>query len=506
MTKISKHTCLFYWNIAALCWCKIILCSRVSFAFWIISNNNNKRSVRFNTITSSRTSRIITRDRRLFIVGTRKDANLFGVSSFCHRRRPLFVPIIQASSSSENDDNIDHSNEEEETDATWLNLELIGVSVSPIGFLLLYQTNWHQTNNTTQTVTLPIRISTDDTREAKSIEALTILQLINGIDMAGTTFPPNILTSLAALNVLLLNETNQTSIFHEEAVQQIHQAMRNALDGISYEEATPWQRNKIQYPKISLPRVRISIPEMSLYNTTTTSSTTTTIPLPIQFHLECTIQSTTPLSIPLFSEDSFQSQHNTVKSVPLEDLDIYGIINPLTSAAFLSLALSLRYKASVGMYSTDLQRWIVWTETHNLSTSSAIFVTAIPNTDQHEHSTNSQIAHSLPHWKSIQSIRNINERVTESFGQNFEVGRLEAALQIAIDRGDEQAADKIRKSIVLKQQQQQQSNMDLFESDTPTTRELSLSTSMEGEENPTMESYLLYNTSTTADKDEDSFQ
>lgn len=503
MTKISNHTGLFYWNIAALCWCKIILCSRVSFAFLIFSS---KRSVLFNASTSSSTGNI-SRGRQIFI-GTRKDANRFGVSSFRHRRRPLFVPLIQASSSSANDDDIDHSNDEEETeetDATWLNLELIGVSVSPLGFLLLYQTSWLQMNNTTQTITLPIRISTEDTKEAKSIEALTILQLINGIDMAGTTFPPNVLTSLAALKVILLKETDQ-HIFVDEAVQLIHQAMRNALDGISYEEATPWQRNKIQYPKISLPRVRISVPETSLCNTTTTTSTTN-IPLPIQFHLECTIQSMKPLSIPLFSEHNFLPQDNTVESVPLEDLDIYGIINPLTSAAFLSLALSLRYKASVGMYSTDLQRLIVWSETSNITTiiGSGIFTT-ISNTEKQEHPTNSRIAHYLPNWKSIQSIRNVNERVTESFGQNFEVGRLEAALQIAIDRGDEQAADKIRKSILFKQQQQQQqSNIGLFESDTNNiSRELSLSTSIEGEENQKTESYL-YNI-TTADKDEDSFQ
>lgn len=276
--------------------------------------------------------------------------------------------------------------------------------------------------------------------------------------------------------------------------------MCNALDGIYYEEATPWQRNKIQYPKISLPRVRISVPTPSLCNNTTTS-TTTNIPLQTQFHLECTIQSMAPLSIPLSSEHNFLQQYNTVQSVPLEDLYIYGIINPLTSAALLSLALSLRYKAAVGMYSTDLERLIVWTETSNITTIGSGIFTAISNTEKQGHCTNSTIAHYLPNWKSSQSIRNINECITESFDQNFEVGRLEAALQIAIDRGDEQAADKIRKSILLRQQQQ--SNIGLFESDNNNNaRETSLPTFNKGKENQKMKSYL-YNITSAKKKDND---
>lgn len=405
---------------------------------------------------------------------------------------------IQWASSSSSSFPVDNDDDED----VWLDLQWKGVTVSQQGFLVLFQTSMVTT--TTTTTTLPIRISSSDLSSAKSIEALTTLQLINGIDMAGTCFPPNILSSLSALwcsstdtTKIRMDESTSAATEEEEeeeyaaAKQILQQTISSQLgDTILYEEATMWQRNQIKFPPITLLRVRLSLPplppsSLSLSITNNSSSSSSKVPtniifqnfVPFQFHLECKLQpssssSTLPFTIPVFSEplavlpknegvSSLETMQDTSAtttttssncySIPLEDLDMYGIIHPETSAAFLSLALALRYRVPVGIYKTDMIQLLRQRTTNNLSSEELV----LPTTDNEDDDQALQTY--FPNWQSIHSLHTINDRVTTTFATNFEQSRLEMALKVALDRGDEVAAEKIRKSIsILLSQQQQQ--------------------------------------------------
>lgn len=446
-------------------------------------------------------------------------------------------------SSANNNDYRQHFNDNEEYD-DWLDLHWKGVTVSPHGFLVLFQTvstsssttctvNESSTAvSTTTTITaLPIRVSTSDVSSAASIEALTVLQLVNRIDMAGTAFPPNLLSSLCALwctsnatsfmdtaspatmrknhSTLVAEGESPNAAFtmadpndHEKTVRNILQKTIESQLGttIPYEEATAWQKNQIRFPPIQLSRVRLSLPPLlssvssSILSSSSSSSTNNSTSiniiypnfLPFQFHLECTLQpnATTPsltFSIPLFSEplsnatttrssDSDLFPGNT-NSIPLEDLDIYGIIHPSTSAAFLSLALALRYRVPVVISKPQMMQLLQQHDSHkNKDSNDNYLQPTIPgsydpiiiNTEirnVREVGYDDQLLKVyFPKWQSMYSLHSINDRVTTAFANNFEQSRLEMALKVALDRGDAAAADRIRRSISLLSSQQQLQN------------------------------------------------
>jgi hypothetical protein len=53
----------------------------------------------------------------------------------------------------------------------------------------------------------------------------------------------------------------------------------------------------------------------------------------------------------------------------------------------------------------------------------------------------------LPKWKSLDSLQSTSQRVVESIEQGFKITKLESALKIAIQKGDQLAAQKIRAEI-----------------------------------------------------------
>ena len=53
----------------------------------------------------------------------------------------------------------------------------------------------------------------------------------------------------------------------------------------------------------------------------------------------------------------------------------------------------------------------------------------------------------LPKWKSLDSLQSTSQRVVENIEQGFKITKLESALKIAIQKGDQLAAQKIRAEI-----------------------------------------------------------
>lgn len=420
---------------------------------------------------------------------------------------PSTNPHPHLFSSANNNDSRQHFSGKEEYD-DWLELQWKGVTVSPHGFLVLFQTvsssssttctstvgnastSRTAVSTTTTTTALPIRVSTSDVTSATSIEALTMLQLVNGIDMAGTSFPPNLLSSLCAL--WCTSTSSSTSADPKEPEKTVKQILQRTIETqlgttIPYEEATTGQKNQIRFPPIHLSRVRLSLPPLlssvssstlSLAANNNSASINIIYPnfLPFQFHLECKLQpnGTSPsllFSVPLFSEPlsnaTARSNNNdkdlllsgNTNSIPLEDLDIYGIIHPSTSAAFLSLALALRYRVPVVISKTQMTQ-LLQHGSHTNNNSKDNYLRPAINTgrngDDNGDDEDDRLRVYFPKWQSMYALHSINDRVTTAFAKNFEQSRLEMALKVALDRGDAAAADRIRRSISLLLSQQQQ--------------------------------------------------
>jgi hypothetical protein len=75
-------------------------------------------------------------------------------------------------------------------------VDVHGFSVSPSGFVALLadreRDRW-----------MPLQVTSEDKESAQSVEALTLLQMIQGIDLAGVVLPPELLTMRAGANAQL---------------------------------------------------------------------------------------------------------------------------------------------------------------------------------------------------------------------------------------------------------------------------------------------------------------
>lgn len=123
-------------------------------------------------------------------------------------------------------------------------LSLAGVSVSPEGFWVIL--------SVPQEGFWPIQVTSnlDDSSAATSPEALTILQLISGVDMAGAILPPDVLSKLSVLQ----SENNDDVI-----AQSITDFVRKTLpeDTQSYSSAHPWLQSRTKLPQVTLDDVQM---------------------------------------------------------------------------------------------------------------------------------------------------------------------------------------------------------------------------------------------------------
>eukprot|EP00978_Attheya_sp_CCMP212_P043786 scaffold291780_cov67-Attheya_sp.AAC.1 len=178
-----------------------------------------------------------------------------------------------------------------------------------------------------------------DTMQVKSPEALTILQLIGNIDMAGVLLPPQLLQSLVSLycsisihsnsihNEMKNPENNHPNddddndqVFVEDELglslqdkydDDKDKSLRTIMEGINefvqetlpssesesksesssllYAEASPWARSKVRYPRMTLDAVRLMRKNTTNTNTTTGSTTTSTSTTTTDMIMDCTV-------------------------------------------------------------------------------------------------------------------------------------------------------------------------------------------------------------------------
>ena len=328
---------------------------------------------------------------------------------------------------SEKDKDIQHEFTSDEL--TMRRLDAVGVSVSKFGFLSLLSIS--STEN--QSYVIPVRITSDqsDYLAANSVEALTYIQLLGyGIDMASAgVFPPRILHDLVALHC-----TNNENAINDEGCSIIQNMLERDLpEGISFYDANPWLRSRVKFPKIELDCVKLELIDVHGEETSQSTSDDLASFIPFSFILECRVEGKR-LNVLLCSEilpdniiddDCFDVGCEPLQAVSYQ----YGP----ASAAFTALSLALRYQAPLSISNEAFDRV---REKH----SSSIIGCDKSNFD-------SNIRRILPRWRSTGDLKGQTERIEKNLMQGFEANKLEGALRIAIEKGDEVAAQKIRERL-----------------------------------------------------------
>ncbi|KAK1734021.1 hypothetical protein QTG54_015279 [Skeletonema marinoi] len=333
--------------------------------------------------------------------------------------------------SSNNNDNNNSSKTQQQR------VQVAGVSVSPIGFLVILQSIMNDANNQKMEVAFPIQLTSssgtsnnnnsdgstssssnnnltipslfqenNDQSSVTTPEALTFLQLLNGVDMATPILPPDTLSSVCVWYAFLLEEKmleeqmnveeegmgeggllyedelgldtlplqskdegNEQEKAHYEkyssALNYIRAMVRTTLppskDGsyfINYIDASNWQRARVQLPRVWLHGVRMEMMDLALFNHSEEEEEdgeTSVGRVPIKYTLQCSVDDGLKrLEIPLFAIPSSYQLTTSPPTQLEQQLEISNEIlqelshnyNTETSASFLSLALYHRYNTS----------------------------------------------------------------------------------------------------------------------------------------------------------------
>ena len=292
-----------------------------------------------------------------------------------------------------------YSNDETDTDHAKNHIERIGisgVSVSTKGFHVLLQT---------RKGILPLAVTKDpqDSYKATSPEALTILQLLSHVDMAGAVLPPETLARMAI-------SQSETKYYLAHNATRMERALAEYIQTIlppectTYKDAHPWFQSRMTLPQITLDQLTL------VYSTCTQT---------VQCRLTCALPKNILWTLP--KEDDVPLSSSFVVDVTPELVEPLAYqYNPQTSHIFTSLALALRYKAPIVLQVED------------------------GNEEQEYYYPPQLLDQDFAERTSVQKLHQQTSRISQNIAKGFEVNKLMGALQIAKRLGDKAAIQKIQ--------------------------------------------------------------
>ncbi|GAX16005.1 hypothetical protein FisN_22Hh138 [Fistulifera solaris] len=182
-------------------------------------------------------------------------------------------------------------------------VSLAGVSVSATGFWVLLRAG--------ENAYYPLRVtdSIADTGAATSPEALTILQLLANVDMAGAILPPDL---LARVTVLSCEEGQCDASVADEVLKIVHNKLPDGVE--TYGELHEWGQSRISLPVATVDEIIVEDDK--------------------QFTWRCSVKHLGRISL--------QPTVSTLEKICYD-------FRPQVSFAFLSIALALRYRAPISM-------------------------------------------------------------------------------------------------------------------------------------------------------------
>eukprot|EP00339_Tiarina_fusa_P022589 CAMPEP_0117039066 /NCGR_PEP_ID=MMETSP0472-20121206/27449_1 /TAXON_ID=693140 ORGANISM="Tiarina fusus, Strain LIS" /NCGR_SAMPLE_ID=MMETSP0472 /ASSEMBLY_ACC=CAM_ASM_000603 /LENGTH=367 /DNA_ID=CAMNT_0004749469 /DNA_START=99 /DNA_END=1202 /DNA_ORIENTATION=- len=260
--------------------------------------------------------------------------------------------------------------------------------------------------------TVPLAITRDpqDSYAATSPESLTLIQLLSGVDMAGAILPPETLSKMAVFYCEMVPEVF-ASPSQRAVVEYVQESLPSEIT--CFAEAHPWIQSRVKLPQVTLDQLDL------IYDGERGDWTC---------RFECAMKG------------EKWSNRMTMDVTPEIVMPVSYKYEPDTSSMFTCLCLALRYKAPIVV--------------QNLQD------VPIP----------SNLDDDFPQRTTVQNLQSTSTRVAQNIERGFEVHTLTKALQIAMEKGDEGAVERIRAKL------DEYDSMD----DLPTTPEGSDQTSKKG--------------------------
>jgi len=293
-----------------------------------------------------------------------------------------------------------------------------------------------------------------DRTAATSGQALTLVQLLSRVDMAGVILPPTVLAQLIAVALEDLmydscNDDDDTTTRDTASLDapwqcqllENMQSQMKALYGTSssqddedndddyfYADASVWIRSRVRLPTCTLDQVHFDLSSSS-------STTTPHIELDVAVrgvendnnnnHYRCTLPN-------VLSE-------STVSSVLLEEY------TPHVSRNFLALALALRYKAPI------LVTLPMTTTTPETTSTDTVTNENTPTTTTPQpmafYRSEDDLKAAFPLYTTVQNLQKSSNRVEQNIERSFEIHQLQAAFKIARQKQDFKAMAKIQEKL-----------------------------------------------------------
>lgn len=261
-------------------------------------------------------------------------------------------------------------------------VQVAGVSVSGTGFHVMLQTA-PDAFQVLRVTDHPL-----DQTAATSAEALTILQLLSGVDMAGAILPPDTLSKITVGYVEF--KSSENSEVEQQIADDVASRLPKDYINAGYLDLNTWFQSRIRLPQCTLDEVSVD-DDASACKTQEENESS--------FVFKVAAKGFGSVSVDLLSD--------VLERVCYE-------YRPDVSANFIAIALALRYKAPISL-STIKQPL-----------------------------TLKELEEQFPLYRSIDKLQDQSTRVKQNIERGFEINKLQAALRIAMERNDQGAVEKIR--------------------------------------------------------------
>jgi hypothetical protein len=315
-------------------------------------------------------------------------------------------------------------------------LQVAGVAVSCTGFWVILQVSTSQSPrlSTTQewqpsrtSSFLPIQITngTMDATTATSPQALTVLQLLAGVDMAGAILPPTLLSEIVVRTCEsndFADSSDTDASIRRKIVENVRVSVRTAFhannitavpqqtQNYAYSDQNPWIRSRVRLPTCKLHQVLVRF----LQDEATTNDVAEKRQ-ELQFILDCTVQGYGRLSVPILQETVLRRMFSALSD---ENSDW-----PTFTPAYAALSVALRYRAPLSL------------------------VQAAVVNEQSGFLSENELLQQFPNYRGVSDALQPADRSASNIAKSFEIHSLQAALTLARRRGDDTAAAKIRAAI-----------------------------------------------------------
>jgi hypothetical protein len=342
---------------------------------------------------------------------------------------PLRLSAEEATSSSASSEPIDNP----PVGRPHKSLEVAGVAVSYTGFWIILQLTTSPLRRFQSTTTelpsiqtvsfLPIQITngTMDATTATSPQALTVLQLLAGVDMAGAILPPTVLSEIV-VRTCESDDFADSSDMRRKILDDVRVSVRTAFQAnnitglpqqqtqnFGYSDQNPWIRSRVRLPTCKLNQVLVRLLEH-----TATTDDRAEEGQNHQFILDCTVQGYGQLSVPILEQ--------TVLRCVFGHLGGENSDWPAFTSAYAALSLAVRYHVPLSLVQTAATR-------------------------EQSFLSENELLQQFPNYRAVSDALQPADRSASNIAKSFEIHSLQAALTLARRRGDDMVAAKIRAAI-----------------------------------------------------------